>query len=70
MNYPGFTAERSLTKDHCPTPHRAPGSQGADVPFEMVTPSSHASYCRRLLRKCISGSDPRSFACDSWLITC
>lgn len=70
MNYPGFTAEYSLQKAHCPTSHRVRGSQGADVPFETVTPASHASYCRRLLRKCISGSDPRSFACDSWLILC
>lgn len=70
MNYPDFTAERSLQTGHCQLPHPAVGSYGADIPFEMVTPSSHASYCRRLLTKCITGSDPRSFACDSWLILC
>ena len=26
--------------------------------------------CRGLLRKCISGPDPRSFECDSWVVFC
>jgi hypothetical protein len=68
MNMPGFTAEASL--------ERARNSyQAADTPISAnyetgVAPASRRAVCRRLLKECVSGDDPRSYACDSWLILC
>jgi hypothetical protein len=49
---------------HRPRPWRS------DKEAEMITLALSAPECRRLLKKCISGDDPRSFECDSWINFC
>jgi len=63
---PGFTAELALDQTAARF-RRAKWKADDNVAFS-VTPASR--YCRRLLRKCLAGDDPRSFECDSWLILC
>lgn len=75
MRLPGFTAELTLEKSHCVwggTPSRGEQTVRRSVVAASGgrKPLSQKVYCRRLLRQCISGSDPRSLACDSWLIFC
>ena len=68
---PGFVAERALTVK---LDRRASVDEyRSEVPTRAnngarIVPMSR--YCRRLLRECLAGSNPRSFACDSWLILC
>jgi hypothetical protein len=64
---PGFTAEIAVefatTLSWC-----GKLSAASDKVENTVTPSSRA--CKRLLKVCISGPDPRSYACDYWLLHC
>jgi hypothetical protein len=72
MSLPGFTAAQALkssTNDwklHIVVDWKDPDS--TQTMQQLVIPASR--YCRRLLRTCLAGDDPRSFACDSWLILC
>lgn len=64
---PGFTAE--IAVEFATTlSWRGKLSAASDKVENTVIPSS--KYCKRLLKECISGPDPRSFACDSWLVLC
>jgi len=65
---PGFSAEASLAdpEDAIEILGPAPADRRTSI---RVIPSS-SRRCRRLLKKCLAGDDPRSFACDSWLILC
>jgi len=68
MRIPGFTAIVSVRASETSTKPNASMAAREDRMPAGVFPAS--AYCRRLLRKCLSGDDPRSFACDSWLILC
>jgi hypothetical protein len=69
---PGFFAERALVgRRHHSASFDDDRSETNDRLNDgtRVVPAS-SRYCRRLLKKCLAGDDPRSFACDSWLILC
>lgn len=63
---PGFTAELALDQTAVRF-RRAKWKADDNVAFS-VTPAG--PYCDALLETCVSGDDPRSYECDSWLILC
>jgi len=73
MSIPGFTAEAALkssTNDWKWDTVIEWGQPDSMRTMPGVVIPASSSYCRKLLRKCLAGDDPRSFACDSWLILC
>ena len=74
MNMPGFTGEMSLGLKNTDRAYlyrlaNTAESSGVGSRGEII-PVLSAKRCRRLLKECVSGDDPRSFACDSWIILC
>jgi hypothetical protein len=70
MKLPAFTAELSLREINQTSIYKIGDGIRRENLLNIVTPASHKSYCRRMLRRCISGSDPRSYACDYYLFYC
>jgi hypothetical protein len=70
MTLPGFTAGCAIeTEMHFPW--RNERSATSPDAADSVTPSeSRREFCGRLLTECISGPNPRSISCDSWLFLC
>jgi hypothetical protein len=69
MKIPGFTADASVEVKENFYKTVDTNSYATDrvLPNQVIPASAR---CRRLLKKCVSGDNPRSFACDSWLILC
>jgi hypothetical protein len=70
MKLPAFTAELSLRESGQISTYRIEDEGRRENLVNRVIPASHKSYCNRMLRRCISGSNPRSSACDYWLFNC
>ncbi|WHZ15420.1 MAG: hypothetical protein OJF52_002264 [Nitrospira sp.] len=74
MSMPSFNAEFSLETGSAASLWTVLSEKDASTCLQSIIPASRKSryraYCRRLFKQCISGNDPRSFECDSWVILC
>jgi hypothetical protein len=71
MTIPGFTGEMSLDRrellrllNYATATHKLRGRGGE------ITPALSAETCRWLLKECVNGPNPRSYACDTWIVRC
>ena len=63
INLPGFIYESSLGEQ---INHFKSSFNYSYTKNNIVLPSS----CRKLLKRCLAGKNPKSRACNSWVINC
>jgi hypothetical protein len=67
IKMPGFRSEASLAKESYY--HGNQSNYSATGNKNIILPS-YSRSCNRLLHICITGTNPRSNACDTWLLNC
>jgi hypothetical protein len=67
IKMPGFTSEASLAKE---SNYRGNQSNYSAAGNKNIILPSYSPACNRLLKMCITGANPRSKVCDTWLLHC